>query len=394
MKYIGNRIGNSVERARGGTDDTGVFNIAQQHRLSYQNDWNNNFTPFNAPAPTNRVKNITNSSTDQKYHLFLFGTTNIYIGGTQGKYINYTVIAGGGGGGNAPQEQFPKGGGGGGGGGGFVSGQVWLAPGTYTATVGYGGNGAPSTKGAVASNGDPSYIIGPVGFTSITAAGGGAGASYYGDPDNTTLARSASPGGSGGGACGSPNAFSNHGLGNSPPTSPPQGFNGGNRSTNGPYTRGGAGGGGAGSVGGRSYNGTRFYGEEMAGGSGGDGRTYGVIEEDIHMNFPVRIGVHHEPSPTLFISGAKKRFCGGGGGGGGSYNVDFPNKGIAVDGGGDGGSSYIANGDPVNGTDGTPNTGGGGGGAGTYAAPPFPSNVQNTGGDGGPGVIIISYTYQ
>ena len=395
MKYIGNRIGNSVERARGGTDDTGVFNIAQQHRLSYQNDWNNNFTPFNAPAPSNQTKTVTNSSTDQKYHLFLLGSTNIYVGGTQGKYINYTVIAGGGGGGNAPQEQFPQGGGGGGGGGGFVSGQVWLPPGTYTARVGNGGSGAPSTKGAVANNGTPSYISGPENFTTITATGGGAGASYHGDPENTTLGRSAGDGGSGGGAAGSPSEFSNQGSGNTPPTSPPQGFNGGPRSSfTGPYTIGGAGGGGAGSVGYPSYNGTLYYGEDDAGGPGGTGRAYGVVKEDIHANFPVRVGVHHEPAPTLFINGAIKRFCGGGGGGGGDRLITYPNKGIGVDGGGDGGSSYTADGDPVDGTPGTANTGGGGGGAGTYSAPPNPANIMNTGGSGGSGVIIISYTYQ
>ena len=395
MKYIGNRIGHSVERARAGTDDTGVFNIAQQHKLSHQNEWNNNFSPFNTPAPTNRHKTNTIPAINQRYQLFISGTNIFYIGGTEGLYINYTVIAGGGGGGNAPRESYPEGGGGGGGGGGFVDGQVWLPPGTYTARVGNGGSGAPSTKGAVASNGVPSYISGPVGFTTITATGGGAGASWYGDPENTTLGRSASPGGSGGGACGSPSEFSNNGLGNSPSTSPPQGFNGGARpSFTGPYTRGGAGGGGAGSVGYPSYNGTQYYGEDMAGGRGGDGRAYGVVKEDIHANFPVRVGVHHEPSPTLFISGSEKRFCGGGGGGGGDRLITYPNKGIAVDGGGDGGSSYTPDGDPTNGTPGTANTGGGGGGAGTYSAPPNPSNIMNTGGQGGSGVIIISYTYQ
>ena len=395
MKYIGNRIGHSVERARAGTDNTGIFNIAQQHKLSYQNEWNNDFSPFNTSAPTNRHKTASHPANNQRYHLFISGTNIFFIGGTQGVYMNYTVVGGGGGGGNAPQESYPKGGGGGGGGGGFVDGQVWFPPGTYTARVGDGGAGAPSTKGSVASNGTPSYISGPSNFTTITATGGGAGASYYGDPENTTLGRNAGDGGSGGGACGSPSEASNEGSGNTPPTSPVQGFDGGGRPFGtGPYTVGGAGGGGAGSVGYPSYNGTLYYGEDDAGGTGGTGRAYGVVKEDIHANFPVRVGVHHEPSPTLFINGAEKRFCGGGGGGGADRMITYPNKGVAFDGGGDGGSSYIANGDPTNGTPGTANTGGGGGGAGTYAAPPFPANVMNTGGQGGSGVIIISYTYQ
>lgn len=393
MKYIGNRIGHSVERARAGTDDTGIFNIAQQHKISYQNEWNNNFSSFNTPAPSNIHKTTSKPATNQRYHLFISGTSTFYIGGTQGLYMNYTVIGGGGGGGNAPGETFPKGGGGGGGGGGFVDGQVWFPPGTYTARVGNGGAGGPTTRGATANNGTPSYISGPANFTTITATGGGAGGSYHGNPENTTLGSDAGDGGSGGGACGSPISV-NAGLGNTPPTSPPQGFNGGIRpSSNGPTRKGGAGGGGAGGAGFSSYNGTQYYGENNAGGPGGTGRAYGVVEEDVHANFPVRVGVHYEPSPTLFITGAKKRFCGGGGGGGGGEDLSYSNKGIGVDGGGDGGSSYNSN-NTANGTPGTANTGGGGGGAGTSSAPPHPFNVMNTGGNGGSGVIIISYTYQ
>ena len=273
--------------------------------------------------------------------------------------LEYIVAAGGGGGGSSY--------GGGGGAGGFRFASPSLAPltypgkpsaapvgitasvTTYPVTVGAGGAGATSNAGADSKKGSNSI------FSTITSAGGGAGA--------FTIASSGggSPGGSGGGGSvsGSPASCSSgtQGTGNTPPVSPAQGTNGGTAYCGGGYRSGG--GGGAIVAGVPSPNGN-------CGGQGGCG-----------AGIPTAFGSNGVPCGSY-------RYYSGGGGGGGHSGSGLPG---AVGGKGGGGES----GRPPSsgqGSDGTTNSGGGGGGAGL----PQPNNAD--GGAGGSGIVIIRYKFQ
>jgi hypothetical protein len=261
--------------------------------------------------------------------------------------ISYLVIAGGGGGGEAV--------GGGGGAGGFREvkapttpytaspldgypsspNRVTLTVQAYPITVGGGGPGSPGApSGTTGSNSI---------FSTITSAGGGGGA-RDGDALN---------GGSGGGG----GIFSPHcgGSGNTPPTTPSQGNNGGVGYRPGPgQGEGGGGGGGASAVGGNAETTPN----PNNGGPGGNGA-------------------------STSITGSSVTRAGGGGGAG--YD------GIGGEGGsGGGGCSGPGNPDrgaKGQGTAGTTNTGSGGG-AGNYPGSP------NAGGNGGSGIVIIRYKFQ
>ena len=241
--------------------------------------------------------------------------------------VEYLVVGGGGAGGS----RF----GGGGGAGGFRSGTLSLRSGNLTVTVGTGGTPTINIRG---SNGNNSV------FSTITAAGGGGGAAEN-DP--------ASNGGSGGGGS---YASSAPGSGNTPSTSPSQGFSGG---TGQATVRLNAGGGGASEAGAGS-------------GSRGNGGAGSVSS----------------------ITGSSITYAGGGGGadnrtdGGGQGTGSQPWGTGGAGGGGDGGGTESTgtgdsrSGVGTNGTDGL----GGGGGGGAYAAP-----NGRLGGNGGSGVVIIAY---
>jgi hypothetical protein len=269
--------------------------------------------------------------------------------------VDYMVVAGGGGGSQVPTPGAGGAGGGGAGGfresGGTASGCYTTSPlGTcvsglplsaigYPITVGAGGAGGtggcstpPSCAGSAGSTGSNSI------FSSITSAGGGFG---------NTKSVCGGDGGSGGGAFGNGNPTS-HGLGNTPPVSPPQGNPGGIRTGG----DGGKGGGGA-TVAGAGPTGTD-------GGDGGAGATTSI-------SF----------SPTAY----------GGGGGGGSYgNPDYGLGGTG--GGGDGGVQPGPGATSNPGSNGTANTGGGGGGGAGTRAPAVPSGAGGSGGSG----IVLSVT--
>ena len=252
--------------------------------------------------------------------------------------VGYLVIAGGGAGGKADR-------GGGGGAGGYREGRnvpidnftasplvadaptnaVTLTASPFPITVGAGGTVTPNSA---CGNGTNSQ------FSTIIAAGGGAGATY----DNP---RNGLPGGSGGGATiGNGTA----GSGNTPSVSPAQGKNGGGGPPGvGAYDS-GAGGGGATAIG--------ADGGTPAAGAGGAGA-------------------------TSSITGSPVARAGGGGGG----SCSGSNAAAGTGGGGDGGKN--SNSTPAQA--GTANTGGGGGGNG-----PSPS----TSGSGGSGVVIIRYKFQ
>jgi hypothetical protein len=277
--------------------------------------------------------------------------------------VDYLVVGGGGGAGGF--------GAGGGGAGGFRYSastycSISCAPGhplrsptgltmsvtTYPVTVG-GGGGSGAYPGFLgATNGSPSV------FSTITSTGGGRGGSEC-QPASPNL-RGGQPGGSGGGA--SRDAQSGPGSGNTPPTSPSQGNNGGaaGRDVD-PYT--GAGGGGAIAVG--TTNPPSPGSTPSPGGAG--------------AGVPNAFGTSGENSGSYYY------FSGGGGGGVAGPSGGGSNGGIGGGGDGKGGGST------TNGCTGTANTGGGGGGPG--GSQPS-SSTTGAGGAGGKGIVIIRYKFQ
>jgi hypothetical protein len=249
--------------------------------------------------------------------------------------VDYLVVGGGGGGGGWA--------GGGGGAGGFLTGTgLAVTPQSYTVSVGGGGQGStPNIYPTYnITSGDNSY------FSSITAYGGGSGATQF-----AVSGDGASSGGTK--HTGSP--------GNLVPTG--QGNIGGTGLGSTPYL--GGGGGGKGTAG--------FNGASTTAGIGGTGedQVMGLNAADSYTLL-TNAGVGH------VVSGARY-FSGGGGGGNGASGTNSAAGGIG--GGGAGGDDGI-------GISGTANTGGGGGGAGSTST----SGVdQKGGGNGGSGIVIIRY---
>tara|TARA_R110000851_G_scaffold30339_2_gene82835 strand:- start:2037 stop:3131 length:1095 start_codon:yes stop_codon:yes gene_type:complete len=244
--------------------------------------------------------------------------------------VDYLVIAGGGAGKN-----------GGGGAGGMREGSETLtSPYSIDLTIGTGGEpvGTVSSTGLTAGFDGEDSIFTISGLSTITSTGGGQG----GRTDRAT--GTVGPGGSGGGGGSASGVLTQGGTGNTPATSPAQGYDGG---TNGnyrgsPYPSGG--GGGAGAVGGSATSNNQC-------GAGGAGRQSSIT------------GV----SPTPYYAG---------GGGGGMYSSSSGNGAGGIGGGGDG---YRGTNQAIQ--NGTANTGSGGGGGGN----------NNNGGYGGDGVVIIKY---
>ncbi len=273
--------------------------------------------------------------------------------------VSYAVVAGGGGGGGDA--------GGGGGAGGFREGTTapvvpytaspLVAPAGITVTaqaypivVGGGGTagagqGPESPNAPQGSKGGPGVASS---FSTITSAGGGGGAKEPSDPSPGPNDGQGLAGGSGGGgsytSSGKPLAGKG-GVGNTPPVSPAQGFDGGSGPIGTPApSNSSSGGGGATQIGGATN-------PAAAGGDGGNGA-------------------------TTHISGSPVAYAGGGGGAGGS-------GGGAGTGGTGGGGAGGPSGNP--GSAGTINRGGGGGGG-------FPD--PQSGGAGGSGIVILRYKFQ
>ena len=242
--------------------------------------------------------------------------------------VEVLVVAGGGGGGSFN-------GGGGGAGGLIYSSSYSITPGSaITVTVGAGGigdgrpgNGATGASGAVGTNGGNSV------FGSLTAIGGGVGASY-------SVRTSGVSGGSGGGSWGSLNFAS------------------------GTAGQGNAGGGG--------YPIGSYY-TETAGGGGGAGSS--GVDGGTSSNQPGAGGLG-----LLFnISGSVQFYAAGGGAGANRLG------GSALGGSGIGGNGGTTS--SLAGVAGVSNTGSGGGGA---AYNGFPGSSAD-GGAGGSGIVIVRY---
>tara|TARA_Y100001973_G_scaffold106078_1_gene181921 strand:- start:730 stop:2544 length:1815 start_codon:yes stop_codon:yes gene_type:complete len=280
---------------------------------------------------------------------------------------SHLIVAGGGGGAAGGNNE----GGGGGGAGGYrevknpatpytaspldgypsAPNRVTLTTQAYPIVVGAGGASNTNGGGGVsAEKGNPGSNSSFGGQTATAGGGGGAAGPPSCNPGAEGL-----PGGSGGGsgayATGTPS-------GNTPPTTPAQGNNGG---TGQPIPAsspgyGAGGGGGAGAGGTPALSGS----SSPTGGPGGNG-----------------VGTEINPAVgTPGPSGPLKYFSGGGGGG------KHP-AGTGDSSGGDGGG---APGSVVGGSsrNATANTGGGGGGVGE----------TNSSGSGGSGIVVIRYRYQ
>jgi len=265
--------------------------------------------------------------------------------------VDYLVVAGGGGGAGRDVS-------GGGGSGGFRVSNSYGIPaptmsplsnptGISVSVQGYpisvGGGGAGGIC-ACSQGSDGSNSV----FSTITSTGGGAGG--YSNPGP------ANPGGSGGGSY---RGTITNGLGNTPPTSPPQGNNGGIAGASIINCNGGGGGGGAGAVG--------FSGQTVGPGGGG-------IGSFVSPSFAVACAGTPGPAPGV-------RYFAGGGGGTQHRNQSPASPGPG--GAGGGGAGAIPSGG--NGNAGTTNTGGGGG-----ASRGAPAN----GGAGGSGIVVIRYKFQ
>ena len=255
------------------------------------------------------------ATTSGDYKIHTFNSSSNFVvsqtgAGTGPTSVDYLVVGGGASGGAGIA--------GGGGAGGFRESKSPVA-GTYTASplatptaITVAAQTYPITVGAGGAATGPGNVRGTSGsnsvFSTITSAGGGAGAGYN-SPANT--------GGSGGGGAGL--AATSGANGNTPPVSPPQGFGGGNGAPG--NNRGGAGGGGASAVGASTTD---------NGANGGAGIATAITGSSV----------------TRAGGGAGGSDSGGGTGGSG--------------GGGNGG----AGGSAPSVTVGTANTGGGGGGGG------------------------------
>ena len=293
-------------------------------------------------------------------HSFITAGNENFVVGAAGNVAVLVVAAGGGGGTTS--------GGGGGGGGLRTSASHAVTAQTYTVTVGAGGAG-----GTYNAPGDPSgwYEQGVNGgnsvFDTITSAGGGGGMGY-GDPWGSSNGLGGSDGGSGGGGGTTTSAPDtvNGGAGNTPSTSPAQGFAGGDGgfrgypgAPNANWYAGGGGGGGAGAVGVDSASMTN----PNYGGTGGVGAT------------------------NDYRTGSNVTYAGGGGAAGGRHYPNSPETyGPNGAGGGGGGGTGAAHTSPMNGqynpaNNGTANTGGGGGG----------TPGSNWGGYGGSGIVVVRY---
>ena len=303
-----------LNQARGSTPSTAL--------TGYQSSYDN-------PQPTfiSATGGTVTTTGNHKIHLFT-GDGNFVVSDAgenhqdSGK-VEYLVIAGGGSGGKYQQGVIFGSGGGHGGfrlSAGNNTGDVsyttpplgdCVAAKTVTATtfpITVGGGGSANSSGSNSV------------FSTITSAGGGHGAG---------AGQSAANGGGGGGG---------GGIGNTPPVSPPQGFNG--------------------NVG--------------AGGPGGNtrGAEVGILATG---------GVAGSGSPSCFPSD-KRYYAGAGQGGPGQPGAAAPEGGGGRGGGG---------GSPDAGSAGIANSGGGGGGGGRGA---FPGAIN--GSAGGKGVVILRYRFQ
>ena len=290
MGRVNRRIGKSSETANTTPDGTGG-GVLDSFLQTYFNRSGNLYNdPGGAPgieATGGVVNEYTDGSTNFRSHTFTSsGTFSISSGNGD---VEYLVVAGGGGGGGG----FAGAGGAGGlktsvsgvqnaGGTPLNAAVLYVTNGSsYTVTVGAGGAGGNQRSGVPGSNSV---------FGSITAHGGGRGG---GNPGSNTPDKNADDGGSGGSA-GMQGTVGTSGSGNTPPSSPPQGNDGGTSYDNGGEASNNTGGGGGAGAAGQPGGGTSspYYGG--AGGAGVRVLIGGAAPD-------TQYGVPNPPAPTVIV---------------------------------------------------------------------------------------------
>jgi len=266
--------------------------------------------------------------------------------------INYLVVGGGGGGGG---DNNNNGGGGGAGLLRYAENQP-ISTGTYPVVVGASGAGGQNGTGNNSGqgfNGGASTLNLPSAITSPGGGGGGGQAPSVGREGGS------GGGGGGGGAAASPGNGTGVSGGTPNSVSPPLGWgnNGGQNNGNEPYCAGGGGGAGANGYDGGNANSFPTTMNPLGRlGRGGTGLIYNITGYDVG-------------------------YAGGG-------SAALSERGPDIGGGGRGPGSYDT---PGSGTAGQINRGsGGGGGCRVPGSGPDP-NIAGSGGNGGSGIVIISY---
>ena len=383
MGYLGRRIGLSQGRADAGDPqggDTGGGLLDLFTNGYFQREGN----IFNAPGVTpssglTATGGIISDYPDggsniYRAHIFTssgtFEVTALATGGDITDNLEYLVVGGGGGGGGESAQA------GGGGAGGFrtnltghpVKAADYTAEiGTYTVTVGAGGQGGlgpnPSGGQLGSQGGNSEFFPAPVNYPStkrVRSVGGGGGMGYNASPVPGMN------GGSGGGA-NNTNSTTAGGTAATDPNHPQiAGYAGGGSEPayGSPYA--GGGGGGAGRVGAPDNPST-----PLTRSTGGYGLQALIAGPPAN---PQPIGA---PGPG---SGAAATGYFAGGGGGGAYSAGGAAGGYG--GGADGGGTNIPS---KNGPSAAASTGGGGGGAAHV------SSSTGRGGNGGSGVVVVRY---
>jgi len=328
-------------------------------------------TGLDAVSPVTYATGGTKSYTPtHTIHTFL--TNSPFVVSSPG-LVQILVVAGGGSGG--PRH------GGGGGAGGLIhlpGDNGSLANGTYNVVIGDGGVANPGAQlgvdGDDSSFGPPSPAAAP---THLLALGGGAGGKYPGNGGVTG-------GGSGGGAGGVSPGTGGSGSQPAPTvygTSTGHGYNGGNGGYWSPDSRLGGGGGGAGGVG------------DTGGSTGPETGDGGVgLQVQIAPNGPNIYYAAGGGGGTWGPGGNAPQDAGDGGQGGGGGGATSSGPTATIGSGGTGGLNVGGNGTSstlnTGGAGGT-NTGSGGGGNGQSNYSSWPAEAK--GGDGGSGIVIISY---
>ena len=390
-RFIGGRFGSIVPISPGGNAPSGVYTMPDQYYSKQDGGW---VTLDGLTATGGQISDYLDGTDIYRAHVFTSsGTFVVSDTGNLGAALEYCVVGGGGGGGWTHAVYT---GGGGGGAGGLRTnlsghpldgGPLVATNGTYTVTIGGGGQGGqtPSDKGVNGSNSE--FYPTPVSYPStafIRGAGGGGGGNAA--PPSPAVINQGAQGNAGGGSGGGTSAYYGPNVGgavgpadsNHPEVA---GYAGGNGPTGGGYACISGGGGGA-------------------GGAGATGRSPGPftpIPNNTTVDGRGGIGVQVKiasSSTTDQIIGTPGPNSGGGylagGGGGGSYHGPgsgplFTPSTMTAPLGGGGGSGFMG---PESGWGyhATVSTGGGGGGGGTHNPGP-----GRSGGNGASGVVVLRY---
>ena len=221
-KFIGNRFGDTVPIGPGAAAGPAVYNTFDQYYAQQESGW-----IANGMSATGGIINEYSEPNGSIYrsHTFLVGGTfNVTDLGDLGGTVDILVV-GGGAGGNAAIVSYWTGAGGGAGGMAVATNYpVATSPGSYTITVGAGGQASAVDPGSPNANyqaqsGSPSVFTNPSSPQTITALGGGAGGTGGPGGGRAPTGQAGLNGGSGGGGGPGPGSSSG-GTGQQPSQNP------------------------------------------------------------------------------------------------------------------------------------------------------------------------------